>query len=257
MWFFNTKTMRLFRVVFQTSLFIGMISFLYAHEFEASKPFEKLHLHDKLEVHTHFGWESKYVLEGRDSLDGDSLWSSGVETGYEHFFGGVWYGRSSKNDFRELKFNAGVGQENDAYTYHLAFTHIRFPVDDESDDEWEAGFTYTDLPFDGESGLTLVYSEDADGFFIEWGNAIVQSVTEEFELEYTGVLGWNEGFVSDGHDGLNHFSLGVSTGREISSFAALSLHAVQTWPINRDLNKADDLLLRDTFHFGISLEANF
>ena len=49
-----------------------MISFLYAHEFEASKPFEKLHLHDKLEVHTHFGWESKYVLEGRDSLDGGS-----------------------------------------------------------------------------------------------------------------------------------------------------------------------------------------
>ena len=73
---------------------------MYAHEFEASKPFEKLHLHDKLEVHTHFGWESKYVLEGRDSLDGGSLWSSGVETGYEHLFGGVWYGRSSKNDFR-------------------------------------------------------------------------------------------------------------------------------------------------------------
>ena len=90
-----------------------------------------------------------------------------------------------------------------------------------------------------------------------WGNAIVQSVTEEFELEYTGVLGWNEGFVSDGHDGLNHFSLGVSTGKEISSFAAISLHAVQTWPINRDLNKADDLLLRETFHFGISVEANF
>ena len=197
------------------------------------------------------------MLEGRDSLDGGSLWSSGVETGYEHLFGGVWYGRSSKNDFRELKFNAGVGQENETYAYHFAFTHIRFPVDNESDDEWETGFTYTDLPFDGESGLTLVYSEDADGFFIEWGNAIVQSVTEEFELEYTGVLGWNNGFVSEGHDGLNHFSLGVSTGREISSFAALSLHAVQTWPINRDLNKADDLLLRETFHFGISVEANF
>ena len=54
---------------------------------------------------------------------------------------------------------------------HFAFTHIRFPVDDDSDDEWEAGFTYTGLPFGGESGLTLVYSEDADGVFIEWGNA--------------------------------------------------------------------------------------
>ena len=249
--------MRLFRVFSQTSLYIGMISFLYAHEFEASKAFEKLHLHDKLEFHTHFGWESKYVLEGRDSLDGGSLWSSGVETGYEHLFGGVWYGRSSKNDFRELKFNAGVGQENEAYAYHFAFTHISFPVDDDSDDEWEAGFTYHGLPFGGESGLTLVYSEDADGVFIEWGNAIAHRLTEEFELEYTGVLGWNEGFVREGHDGLNHFSLGVSTGREISSFAALSLHAVQTWPINRDLNMADDLLLREIFHFGISLEANF
>ena len=75
----------------------------------------------------------------------------------------------------------------------------------------ETGFTYTDLPFDGESGLTLVYSEDADGF-IGWGNAIVQPVTEEFELEYTGVLGWNEGFVSDGHDGLNHFPWELAQG---------------------------------------------
>ena len=74
---------------------------------KASKPFAKLHLHNKLEVHTHFGWESKYVLE-RDSLDGDSLWSSSVETGYEHLFGGMWYGRSTRNDFRELKLNAGV-----------------------------------------------------------------------------------------------------------------------------------------------------
>ena len=249
--------MKFFRAFSRSLLFIGLTSFLHAHEFEASKPFAKLHLHNKLEVHTHFGWESKYVLEGRDSLDGDSLWSSSVETRYEHLFGGMWYGRSTRNDFRELKLNAGVGQEKESYTYHFAFTHIRFPVDDESDDEWEAGFTHTDLPFVSESGLNLVYSEDADGFFIEWGNAIVHTVTEEFELEYTGVLGWNEGFVSDGHDGLNHFSLGVSTGREITSFAALNLHAVQTWPINRDLNKADDLFLRETFHFGISLEANF
>ena len=249
--------MRLFRVFSQTALFIGMISFLYGDDFEASKPFEKLHLHDKLEVHTHFGWESKYVSEGREEWEGASLWSSGVETGYEHLFGGVWYGRSSKNDFRELKFNAGVVQENEAYAYHFAFTHIRSPVEDESDDEWETGFTYTDLPFDGESGLTLVYSEDADGFFIEWGNAIVQPVTEEFELEFTGVLGWNEGFRSDGHDGLNHFSLGVNTGKEISSFAAISLHAVQTWPINRDLNKDGDENLKEIFHFGISVEVNF
>ena len=88
--------------------------------------------------------------------------------------------------------------------------------------------------------------------FHEWGNAIVQSVTEEFELEHTGVLGWNEGFVSEGHGWFkSFFPLGLSTGREIS-FAAISLHAVQTWPINRDLNKADDLLLREIFHFGIS-----
>ena len=103
----------------------------------------------------------------------------------------------------------------------------------------------------------MVYSEEADGFFIEWGNAIVQSVTEEFELEYIGELGWNDGFVSEGHDGLNHFSFGVSTTREVTSFAALNLHAVHSWPIKRDLNNADDLLLRKTFHFGVSLEANF
>ena len=32
---------------------------------------------------------------------------------------GVWYGRSSKNDFRELKFNAGVGQRRKLMPTHL------------------------------------------------------------------------------------------------------------------------------------------
>jgi hypothetical protein len=62
------------------------------HEPEAQLHFAHPHAHDTIEFHVHLGWESRYFSEGRDSLDGGSLFVSSFEMGWEHLAGGVWYG---------------------------------------------------------------------------------------------------------------------------------------------------------------------
>ena len=64
------------------------------HETETQLPFERPHAHESVEWHAHLGWESRYFSEGRDALDGDSLFVGTIETGWRHFAGGIWYGRS-------------------------------------------------------------------------------------------------------------------------------------------------------------------
>ena len=56
-----------------------------AHEGDSAKKIEAIHAHKDLAGDAHVGWESRYFSEGRDALDGESLWTGSVELGYEHF----------------------------------------------------------------------------------------------------------------------------------------------------------------------------
>ena len=245
------------RVFIPINLYSILLSRVFSHDGEASQPFQMLHLHDSIDTHAHIGWESRYALEGRDSLDGGSLMSSSVEASYDHFFGGLWYGRSSSNDFRELHFGLGVIQETNNFEYYLAYTHLLFPVEETSDSEWGAGFSYNSLPFGLSSGLDLVYSVDSKGTFFEWTTSKPFKIIDLWESSFGTGLGWNEDFVSDGHDGWNHFSLSANGRRALSDRVGLVLHGVQSWAINRDLAFEGDVSLKDFFHFGVSLEAQF
>ena len=46
---------------------------VFGHEPATQLPFARPHAVESLEGHAHLGWESRYFSEGRDSLDGDSL----------------------------------------------------------------------------------------------------------------------------------------------------------------------------------------
>src|SRR6056300_130761 len=92
-------------------LFLSQLVSSWAHESDSTEPFEKIHAHRNLEFHTHAGWESRYFSEGRDALDGKSLWAGSVELGYDHFSGGVWYGRASNHQYDEWQYNLSLSEE--------------------------------------------------------------------------------------------------------------------------------------------------
>ena len=240
-----------------SSLFLVITHAVLAHDAETSRPFQKFHAHQIFESHSHAGWESRYFSEGRDALNGKSLWAGSFELGYDHFSGGVWYGRSSDHSYDEWQYNLSITQEMKGFEFYAGYTHLVFAKDDESDDEWSVGISYGDLPWDMESALDATYSVDADGAFLEWSNGKSFSISEAAELSANGIFGWNEGYVSDGHDGMNYFAFSLSGERALNENFSLVGHGTQSWAIDRDLTYAGDDQLKDFFHVGIGIEWNF
>ena len=71
------------------ALFPAFLNLGWSHDAETTKLIEKTHAHGTFDAHAHAGWESRYFSEGRDALDGNSVWTGTFVLGYDHFSGGV------------------------------------------------------------------------------------------------------------------------------------------------------------------------
>jgi hypothetical protein len=239
------------------SFFPAFLNLGWSHDAETTKPIEKTHAHSTFDAHAHTGWESRYFSEGRDALDGNSLWTGTVELGYDHFSGGVWYGRSSNHKYDEWKYSLALTQESDAFEFYLGYTYLDFSKDHDSDSEWSAGISYAELPFALETSLDGSYSTDAEGTFFEWATGREFNLSETLQLSLSGILGWNEGYVSDGHDGLNFFALRTGAKVNLSEKFSIVAHGTQSLAVDRDPVLSGDELLKDFFHLGLGLEWSF
>jgi hypothetical protein len=242
-------------ILFAKSLMV--LSTGWSHDAETTKPVDKMHAHGTFEAHAHAGWESRYFSEGRDALDGKSLWTGTLELGYDHFSGGVWYGSSSDQNYDEWQYSLALTQESEGYEFYLGYTYLGFHKDNDSDSEWSAGISYGELPFALEASLDASYSMDAEGTFFEWSTGRKFNPNETLQLSLSGILGWNEGYVSDGHDGLNFFALRTGAKADLSEKLSLVAHGAQSFAVDRDPTLSGDQLLKDFFHFGLGLEWSF
>ena len=95
-----------------------------AHEGDSVKKIESFHSHKDLTGHTHIGWESRYFSEGRDALEGSSIWTGSIELGYDHLSGGVWYGRSSNHRYDELQYSLNLSEETGHFSFYAGYTHL-------------------------------------------------------------------------------------------------------------------------------------
>ena len=231
---------------------------VYGHESEARQPFERPHAHDTLEFHAHLGWDSRYFSEGRDALDGDSLLSTSIEFGWKHFSGGIWYGNSPDQRYDELQVSLAFTQcIGDKFEYYLAYTHLQFPFEDAHDDELSIGFTLSGLPCDFELSTDITYSFEADGYFAEIAASKEFEVSEPLTLSLSGIFGINEGYVSDGHDGANHFALQLGLEYALSDKVSVVAHTTYSWALDEDSSAPGDDQLVDFFHGGIGLQWSF
>ena len=90
---------------------------------------------------------------------------------------------------------------------------------------------------------------DAKKLFFEWSNTREFTTREDLELSLSGTLGWNEGYVAVGDNGLNFFSVRSGVTETLSGKLSLSGHGVYSWAVHPDLNLAGDQDLKDFFHF--------
>ena len=227
------------------------------HEGDSAKKVDAIHAHQDVSGHAHVGWESRYFSEGRDALDGKSLWTGSVELGFEYFSCGVWYGRSSNHAYDELQYSLSLTQEKNDWSFYAGYTHLVFSKDNESDDEWSFGLAYDNLPYSIGTSIDGTYSMDAEGMFYEWSTYREFSISDKLGATVSGVLGLNDGYVSDGHDGANFYALSVCLERNITDDFVISCHGMQSFAIDRDLTLNGDQQLKDFFHFGLGLQWNF
>lgn len=240
------------------SLILALSSFqASAHQPDLQQPFERPNANDNLEIHVHTGLESRYFSEGRDALDGDSIWASSFELGLDHFAAGLWYGNSPNQTYDELQLSLALVQTFGDFEANIGYTHYIFPFDGSHDNEIGTGITWTGLPAEIEITADIYHSFDADGYFAELSTSREFEITEPFNVTFSSVFGINQGYVSDGHDGANHFALRIGYEYVLTKSLSLIAHTTYSWVIDKNATAPGDALLEDFFHCGAGLQWNF
>lgn len=236
--------------------FVGILNG-YSEAPSAQRPFEHPHAHDAIEGNAHVAWESRYFSEGRDALDGDSLFTGSIELGWKHLTGGIWYGESPDQRYDELQLSVGVAQSVGDFEFYGAYTHFRFRFDDSHDNEFGTGVAWSGLPMDVELAVDLYHSFEADGFFAEISANRGLKFTDKIDLNFGGVFGINQGYVSDGHDGANHVAAFTEISFALSESVFITAHTTYSWGLGRDRALLGDAQLIDFFHGGVGLRWSF
>jgi len=239
------------------AIYASGASMAFAHQSEPQQPFERPHAHENFEFHVHTGLESRYFSEGRDALNGDSIWASSFEFGLEHFAAGVWYGNSPNQSYDELQLSFALTQTFGDFEAYIGYTHYIFPFDDSHDDEIGTGITWTGLPGEIEISADIYQSFDADGYFAELSTSREFEITEPFSITLSSIFGINQGYVSDGHDGANHFALQIGYEYVLTKSLSLIAHTTYSWAINKSSTAPGDALLKDFVHFGAGIQWDF
>jgi hypothetical protein len=238
------------------SLILPVVS-ARAHEPEAQRPFGLSHAQGDLSGHFHAGWESRYFSQGRDALDGDSLAASSAEISWQHFSAGLWHGFSPDQNYDETKLSLAVTESLGDFEFYAGYTHLWFPHADEEDNEIGVGLAWSGLPWGLEVAVDGAYAFQADGSFWEVALNREFAAAESLTLTSSAILGLNQGFVADGHDGVNHLAFRLGAEYAISDSWAVTTHAAWSWALNRQAGAAGDENLKDLFHVSVGMQWKF
>lgn len=203
-------------------------------------------------------WDNRYFSEGRDQLDGDGIWHSNLEWSNGPLGAGMWYGKSTgRSPYEELQLSVAVTQQVGILDVYAGYTQLQFPVTHTHDDEFGAGVEWHDGPLGIDLALDAYDTLDAGGWFAEATATRKWQLSETLTLDVAAILGMNQGYVADGHDGANHAALQLGLSMPLGSSTLLRIHGTSSWAIDRDPNLPGDLALRNLAHVGVSLQRHF
>ena len=211
-------------------------------------------------VHLHFRWESRYVSEGRDNLAGDGLSSVFSDISLGNFTFAPWLAYGYDSEYTELNLNFIYGLKlTDQLDIYGGYTHLQSRLEGghTTDNEMFADLVY--MPTTLFDVLVNYYhSFEASGFFWEFALKREQMLNDQTVLTLRSILGVNEGYVPNGHNGLNHVQLRLNLAFypvpciEIMPYMAYNF-AIDSEPEHF----TGDITLRDFFWGGIGVVYHF
>ena len=238
-------------------VYFFMANTVVAHNQDAERNFAMRHVLVHEGGHLHIGAESRYVSEGRDNLDGDSLLTTTAEMGWKYLAAGVWYGASPNQEYDELQMSLALTHSVGPLDAYVAYTHLRTPFQGFYDNELGLGLAWGELCWDLEMTLDGYYSIDAEGSFWQFGINREMELSDCLTCSAECVLGMNQGYVIDGHDGLNHVAARAEVQYDLTETLALNAHVSYSWALGADAALPGDDLLIDSFHGGLGLQWSF
>lgn len=217
------------------------------------------HGEDRFELELGLGADTRYVSEGRDNLDGEGgvIWTTLV--GHVHAAGGSIFGellglQGIDANYQEVNLGLGYEREIGAVTVVAAASYLWFPQENGDDDDIELilGAEWT-----GDSGIGVAaeaaWSTEADGWFGEVQLFYELQVCDRFVLKPSVILGVNQGYVSDEHDGVNHLAFQLEGGIALTDHLEASIYAAYSEPLDERPGES----LRDLFWVGGGFSYSF
>jgi len=232
---------------------LSVAGVLQAQKPDTPQPAHQLHVHEEIETHWHVGWQSQYVLEGRDLLDGDSIFAGSVELGWEHWTFRAWNGNSTERDYDEWQFGLGYSLHGQNWEAYLSYTHFRFLSDDSDDSEIGLGAVFSDLVWDLDFSVDGYYSLEEEGSFWLLGLSREYGVSDNLSIHSGLYFGMNDGYVPLGHDGANHLLFSLGAEYALTTHLSFSANAAYSLGLSKDNDLEGDDSLKDSFYGGVTL----
>tara|TARA_R110002096_G_scaffold173997_1_gene349547 strand:- start:1384 stop:2151 length:768 start_codon:yes stop_codon:yes gene_type:complete len=203
-------------------------------------------------------WDSRYVAEGRDSLAGDSLFSYTLEASYENLTLGFWHAESPDVDFTELNLWLEYGIELADFELYATYQHLWFVTDDADDNEVGFGFSYQGLPFGVVPAVDWYYSFAAEGGFTLLSLSHEFEVGDRLTIVPQSFVGFNGGYVPDGHHGADHAGLLLEAILPLANHWEMSAYLSYNWAIHSEpFRYEEDADLADFFYGGAAITWSF
>lgn len=216
---------------------------------------ERLHWHDNFIKGL---WESRYVTEGRDNLDGAAIQSTTINIEYGFFGLFLWNGWGYDSEYDELNIIPSINYYFNNIDIYFYFNHKEFFEDNESENDIGSGIIYYGLPYNAYLGLDWYHSFEADGSFYEISLGTELIPIQNLILEPIIFFGINNNYINDGHDGANHIGIKLDSEYKITKNLNLNSYIGYNFAIDSDPNSFEgDKLLNDFFWAGLGFELVF
>ncbi len=207
-------------------------------------------------IQTH--WDNLYVSEGRDNLDGGALHTTVIEAHLGFFQLTVENLWGYDSDYNELNLIPALVFKNKEFTFYASYTRRQLTEQGEFDNEIGSGISYSGLPGKLDVGFEWYHSFIADGGFFELSLTREFDLSDRLVLEPVLVMGINNNYITDGHNGLNHVALQLNSYYELTENFGVHGRVTYNHAINRDaIANPGDVLLKNFVWGGIGLEYFF
>lgn len=170
----------------------------------------------------------------------------------------IWNGWGYNSNYDELNIVPSLEYEINDFEFYISYNRKQFLPQGTFDNEIGSGVSYGELPYNISLAFDWYHSFATDGSFFEFSLGTEINPVQHLTIQPAIVLGINENYISDGHDGTNHLSLQLDGEYELARNFNLLGNLAYNIAIDSDpATYAGDASLKSFIWGGIGFEILF